>query len=303
MDRVILWIILAALAGGSVAPFAKVALEVFQPFTLIVIRFLSASLLLLPFVYQYKELNLKLFRELLWVAGIGSLNPILLFIALQFTPASVSPLIYAALPSMTAIYLRLFLNRQISRDKILGILVGFGGVAIIILLPLFQKGGVDLKSFWGNILILGAAVSFMLYGIRSSAKQQQYQISPLALTFYLSVVTLVLAIPISLYEVSRQPLILSGIRPAHVLSSLETGIIGTSLFYIAYQKAIQYGNELTASLFSYLQPVATILFAVLLIGEKITIPFLIGGALSILGAQMASGRKLAPLQRKQVGSL
>ncbi len=298
MDRVILWIILAAVSGGSVAPFAKFALEIFPPFTLIVIRFFAASLALLPFVYFNKELNLKIFKNLLWMAVVGSFNPILLFIALQFTPASVSPLIYAAIPLMTAVYFQLFRNIRIPAERVLGIVVGFSGVAIIILLPLFQRNGVDIKSLGGNLLILGAAIAFMVYGILSSAKQQQYRISPLALTFYLSVVTLVLAIPISVFELVRQPLALSAIRLEHILSGLETGIIGTALFYIAYQKAIQHGNELTASLFTYLQPIATIVFAVLLIGEKITIPFMVGGVLAILGAQMASAKKPVRIQSR-----
>lgn len=290
--NVLLLIVIAAFSGGSVAPFAKVALEVFHPFTLSVIRFLSASLVLLPFVYKNQELNFISLRKLLWVAVIGAFNPIVLFIALQFTPASISPLIYAVVPPMTAIYLRLFRNQEIPARQLVGIGVGFLGVAIIILLPFFQRGDVDLKSFWGNLLILGSAISFMLYGAYSKEKQQQYGVSPLALTFYFSVVCLLISIPFSVYEIIFMPAREAALEPKHVLAGLEAGVIGTSLFYLAYQKAIQQGNELTASLFTYLQPVATILFAVLLLGEAITLPFLVGGTLAIIGAGMASGKRL-----------
>jgi drug/metabolite transporter (DMT)-like permease len=288
MKNLVLLILLAALAGGSVAPFAKIAMEAFQPFTLIVIRFLSTSLILLPFVYNNKELNLQSFKELRMVAVIGSLNPILLFLGLQFTLASVSPLIYAAVPLMTALYLYKVKHQPFASGKILGILVGFLGVAIIILLPLFQNGKLDLSSVWGNILILGAALAFMFYGIVSKDQQQQNNTSALALTFYLSIVTVAVAIPFSIYELLQQPVILSSVQPKHILAGLETGMIGTSLFYISYQKALKLGNELTASLFTYLQPISTILFALLLLGEKITSPFLVGGALAVIGAGMAS---------------
>ncbi len=295
MENVIFLIIVAAVAGGSIAPFAKIALEVFPPFTLICIRFLSTSLVLLPFVYKNNELNLKSLRELLWVAIIGALNPILAFIALQFTPSSVSPLIYASVPLMTAMYLHQFRQTKITADKILGIVVGFLGVAIIILLPFFQKGALAISGFWGNILILGASIAFMFYGIISKGKQQQFQISPLALTFYFSVVTLVLSIPFAVAELIHQPLDTTVILPRHIFSSLEIGFLGTSLFYLAYQKAIQLGNEVTASLFTYLQPIATIIFAVWLLGEEITVPFLIGGTLALLGAGLASMKSSAPL--------
>ncbi len=39
-----------------------------------------------------------------------------------------------------------------------------------------------------------------------------------------------------------------------------------------------------------LQPVATIILAVLLLGERITVPFIIGGLLAVIGAQIASGK-------------
>lgn len=288
MQSLIFLIVFTAFAGGSVAPFAKSALEVFQPFTLIFIRFLTASLALLPFVYKNRELNFTLFKELFGVALIGAFNPILLFIALQFTPSSVSPLIYAAVPMMTALYLGLVKNVKIPSGKVRGIITGFIGVSVIILLPFFQRGLVDLKSFWGNLLILGAAVSFMMYGVISKEKQRRHNISPLALTFYFSLVTLIISIPFLVYENVWHPLNLEAIGLRHILAGLETGLVGTSLFYLAYQKAISKGSELTASLFTYLQPIATIFFAWLLLGEKITLPFVFGGVLAVIGARMGS---------------
>jgi drug/metabolite transporter (DMT)-like permease len=288
MENVVFLIILAAVAGGSVAPFAKVALEVFPPFTLVFIRFLSAALVLLPFVKRNHELSFKFFKDLLSVAVLGSLNPILLFIALQFTPSSVSPLIYASVPLMTAVFLHQFREIKISSESVWGIIVGFLGVGLIILLPFFQKGSVDFKSLWGNFLILGAAIAFMFYGIISKEKQFRLKISPLGLTFYLSIVTMVLSIPFVLFEFIRQPVDLSIIQPKHIFSSLEIGVLGTTLFYISYQKAIQLGNELTASLFTYLQPIATILFAVVILAEEITPAFIIGGTLALIGAGLAS---------------
>jgi drug/metabolite transporter (DMT)-like permease len=191
-------------------------------------------------------------------------------------------------PLMTAVFLHQFRGIKISSESVWGIIVGFLGVGIIILLPFFQKGSVDFKSLWGNFLILGAAIAFMFYGIISKEKQFRLKISPLGLTFYLSIVTMVLSIPFVLFEFIRQPVDLSIIQPKHIFSSLEIGVLGTTLFYISYQKAIQLGNELTASLFTYLQPIATILFAVVILAEEITPAFIIGGTLALIGAGLAS---------------
>ncbi len=290
MNNVIFLIIIAAIGGGSNAPFAKVALGAFQPFTIVFMRFLIASLALLPLIRRRGEINLRAMRELLPVALIGSLNPILLFIAMQFTQASVAPLIYAAVPLMTALYLHFFRGRKIAAGKILGIVLGFAGVAIIILLPFLQQGDKDFRRFGGNLLILGAAVAFMIYGILSSDRQQRLQITPLALTYSFVLVTMILCIPFAIFEIIRWPLDPSGIRASHILATIGTGLLGTAIFYMAYQKAIQLASEVTASLFTYLQPIATIIFAVILVGEAITLPFVIGGTLAVIGAGMATNK-------------
>lgn len=290
MKKVLFIIAIAAFCGGSIPPFAKVALEVFQPFTLVLIRFFFASIVLLPFIYKSKELNVKSFKNLFRVAAIGALNPILLFIALQFTQASVSPLIYAAIPMMTAVYLSIFRKQKIQSIQMIGIVVGFIGVAMIILLPLLEKQGVYLQQFTGNILIFGAAIAFMIYGFISKDKQQKYDVSPLALTFYFAVITFILAVPFSAFELLKDSSSLAHVGWKHILSGMEIGIVGTSIFYLAYQYALKLSSELTAGLFTYLQPVATIFFAVLLLGEKITVPFIIGGLMAVVGAQIASGK-------------
>jgi len=290
VNSVIFLIIVAAIGGGSNAPFAKVALGAFQPFTIVFMRFLIASLALLPLIRRRGELNLRVMRELLPVALIGSLNPILLFIAMQFTQASVAPLIYAAVPLMTALYLHFFRRRKIATGKVLGIVLGFTGVAVIILLPLLQQGGIDFRRFGGNLLILGAAIAFMMYGILSSDKQQRLQITPLALTYSFVLVTMLLCIPFAIFEVIRWPLEPATIRASHILATFGTGLLGTAIFYMAYQKAIQLASEVTASLFTYLQPIATIIFAVILVGESITLPFVIGGTLAVIGAGIATNK-------------
>lgn len=281
--------IIAAFCGSSVVIFAKLALEVFQPFTLVFIRFLIASITLLPFVK--KELNIATFKSLFVAALFGSLNPILLFIALQFTQASVAPLIYASVPAMTAMYLGFIKKQKISSEQIIGIALGLIGVSLIIIFPLFSKGNLSVfEIIKGNLLILGAAVGFLIYGLISKQKQKNTKASPIALTFYFSVVTLILSIPFAWHEISVKPIVVSNINSVHILSAISIGIIGTSLFYFSYQYALKLGSELSAALFTYLQPVITAVFAILLLGETITTSMIIGGILAVIGAQIAAGQ-------------
>lgn len=277
--------VIAAFCGGSIVVAAKIALEVFQPFTIVFIRFLSATLFLIPLIVRAKEFKVSTIKKFIPIGIVGALNPILLFIALQYTKASVSPLIYASVPAMTAVYVYLVRKEKISKQSIFGIIIGFIGVALIILLPLIEKG-VPLVALKGNILIFGAAIAFMYYGIMSKKHQNEMNASPIVLTFYFALVTLFLSIPFAINEVRNG--FLGTVELKHILAGIYTGVVGTGIFYLAYQYALKLGSEIAANLFTYLQPIATILLASLFLGERITIPFVVGGLLAVAGAKIAS---------------
>lgn len=278
---------------GSVTPvFAKIALEAIPPFTLVFLRFVLATLFLLPFVSKKNELKLSSLRQLWFVGLVGALNPVLLFVALPFTHASVAPLIYACTPALTALYMFFVMGTRITQKQVIGILIGLIGVAIIILAPLAGKV-TSAAAFTGNALIFVAAIAFMYYGILSKKFQQHHKVSPLALTFYFSLVTVIAMVPFMLWELTTVNGGAGGIIAAtearHLLSAIGIGVLGSGMFYLVYQYAIAAGSELAANLFTYLQPVITILLAVLLLNESIGLPFLIGGILAIIGARVARG--------------
>jgi drug/metabolite transporter (DMT)-like permease len=168
----------------------------FEPFTVIFLRFFSAA------SFQPLVINLRLCskqQKFLPVGIIGALNPILLFVALQYTQASVSPLVYASVPALTATYLYFRRKEKISLMNTLGITLGFIGIFLIVVLPLFEKG-TPLIALKGNLLIVAAAIAFMFYGIMSKEHQRKYSSSPVTLTFYLAVTTLIMSIPFALLK-------------------------------------------------------------------------------------------------------
>ncbi|MCB9800626.1 MAG: DMT family transporter [Pseudomonadales bacterium] len=285
----LIFIIIAAITGGSVPVAAKFALSFFKPFTVVALRFFFASIVLLPLVIKSKEFSIQKFKDLLPVSIIGSLNPILLFIALQFTQASFSPLIYAGVPAMTAIYVMFIKKHKIDSQKLVGIIIGLFGVGIIVLLPLLDKGFGSMSVF-GNLLIFLASLAFLSYGLISKEKQKSWSVSPIALTFYFSLVTFLISLPFVGYEFMTFGFP-TGYSSIHILSGVYIGLVGTGIFYLSYQYALKHGSAITASLFTYLQPITGIGLAALILGERITIPFIIGGTLAIIGAQIASRNK------------
>jgi drug/metabolite transporter (DMT)-like permease len=288
-SKSIIFVIIASVSGGTNAVAAKYALEVFQPFTVVFLRFFFASLVLLPLIIHTGKLNKYEFKNLAKVGIVGAFNPILLFIALQYTQASFSPLIYAIVPAMTAIYLWLIEKKKLPLIKIIGIIIGIVGVASVVMIPLFEGKSVNV-TLKGNLIILLAAVAFVYYGILSKKAQSIYQSTPLSLTFYLSIVTMVISIPFALNELIANGLSES-ITWMHIMSGVYAGVIGTGLFYITYQYALKLSSEVTASIFTFLQPISGILAAVIILGDNVSTMFIFGGSLAVFGAYLISRDK------------
>lgn len=285
MNKGLLYAILAAVFGGSVPVLSKYGLEVFPTFALNTVRFLSASIILFPFVSQ----NLKVFtdRKVLFTSFIAAINPVLFIIAISMTKASVTPLIYASVPLMVALYGK-YKGESLTPRKWSGVLIGFSGVALTVLLPLFTStSNTDQGNFIGNLLIFIAAIFFFIYSQLSKTLQTEKNVTPMQLTFGFTAMTLILTLPLGLYDFAYNT-VFSEITPFYMTATLLTGVVGTSLFYLVYQKAIQVGSTLSATLFIFLQPLATAGLAFVVLGEQLTIPLIIGGVLAIVGAKLAS---------------
>ncbi len=276
--------LIAAALGGAVPVLAKFGLEVFPSFTLNSIRFFFASLCLIPFVFGKLSFDKNLVKKLILISLVGSANPILLFIALNVTTASVTPLIYASVPLMAAIFAT-SKGKKLSTHQWLGVSIGFLGVATVVLLPVLQKN--SLGSLGGNLLIMIAAVSFFAYSELSKKIQTSHTISPLVLSFFLAFSSLILSLPLGIlsYINEGDP---SKITSFHILASVFNGVLGTALFYVVYQKSLQISSTLSATLFVFLQPIFTSLFALIILQEQITPLFMVGGILAVLGAKLAS---------------
>ncbi|MDZ7586626.1 MAG: DMT family transporter [Patescibacteria group bacterium] len=289
----ILLIVVSALLGGSVPTLAKFALDVFPTFILLFLRFAVASLTLLPLIIKSRYLNPKAFKAFAVVGIMGAINPIILYNALKYTQASVSPLIYAASPLLTALIVSKQNAEKISRNMIKGIIVGLLGVMMIILLPLISNHASQQLSLKGNLMIFLAMIAFTSYGILSKQKQKEISATPAALAFYFSLFSVIITFPFALNEFNSGLMVWSNVTSVHWMSVIATGVLGTTLFYLAYQNAILKGGPTAASLFTYLQPIVGIALPVLLLGETISLPFIIGAVLALLGVQIASRKKLS----------
>jgi len=250
------------------------------------LRFILATLILLPFVIKRRELHFNNIKRIVFVSLLATANVTLFIFGVGRTTATISQMLYAGVPLVAGIFSFLLLREKIYPRKLYGILVGFIGVLLIVLLPVLGKGIAFNGDLLGNLIIFVAVCSFALYTVLSKQFQKEY--TPLELTmFFVLTTTLIqlLLVPIDLVQNQNW---WSEVSLKSIFGVVYVGILGTGIYYLVYQHAIKNSTPIIASMILYLQPVFAFLWASVLLGEKITSEFMAGAILAFIGVALVT---------------
>jgi drug/metabolite transporter (DMT)-like permease len=279
-------ILITALAGGGIPVFSKIALREINPLSFTLIRFMLAFALLFPlFLAQRGKYQFSDFKRAFFVSILGTINVTLFVIGVRLTTASAGQMLYTFAPLLAGALSYFLLKERLSARKITGILVGFIGALIIILLPVISgktqiNGGIE-----GNLLIFTAVCSFSLYSVLSKNLQKEY--TPITLTTSFIITTILVQLLLLPLSIKGAPDI-KEISLAAIFGCLYVGILGTGVYYLVYQKAIESATPVVASMVLYLQPIFTILWAIGLLDEKLSIGFVSGALLAFIGVALVT---------------
>jgi drug/metabolite transporter (DMT)-like permease len=218
---------------------------------------------------------------LIAVASNGmTLNQICFINGLARTSVAHTGLIVALGPVMVLAFSCLMRLEPLTLPKFTGMLISFGGVAILTL----GGGEKGSAAHWqGDLIVLAGTVSFAYYTIQLKALANQYD--SLSLNTMTFTIGSLLMVPFAARSVLN-------IRWASVTltawgSLAFMVVLGTVVAYLFYAFAL---TELSASrvaAFAYLQPVVAALLGAWLLGERITPRVVAGGALILLGVYLA----------------
>lgn len=276
----ILAILGAALLGGAIPVFTKIAVEEIPPFSFTFLRFLIASVFILPLFVRERPKIDKGAGKIVLLSILATANVTLFAFGVQLTTASISQMLYVTVPIVAGVLSYLILKERITAKKALGVALGFAGASLIVFQPLFAGDLEFAGDFAGNVLLLVAIFSFALYTVFSKSAQKKY--SPLYLTAIFSFTTL--AIMALFLPVDLGTSWWTSVSTTTILATLYVGIFGTLVYYLLYQYAIKHGSPLIASVILYIQPIATIGWASGLLGEQLTLYFVLGAVLTFAGA-------------------
>lgn len=234
-------------------------------------------------------------REYLATGALNSAVPFMLFAyAAQTLPASYSVVMNATSPLFGILLAAVWLGRQPTRTALLGVAVGFAGVALIARLgPVTFDGAVVLAIF----ACLGASFFYAVAAlyVQRYVRQRDSHVTATASQIAAGIVLL--------------PLVPFAAPPGNATAAVIGSMIALALLcsgvgYLLYFKLIETVGPTRALTVTFLQPAFGIVWGALFLGELIT-PLMVAGcmlviagtALALRGARSASADRIHGIHR------
>jgi len=262
---------------GAMFPFVKPALEVIPPFTFALLRFVVATAVFVPIAGRQALALLRGSdgRRLALMGILGMcITQVSQALALKLSTASDISLLITTTPLWIALLARLWLGERMSRRGALGFGLAIVGMAFI----LWPRDGGDLGSqrIVGDLVCIITTVAWACYNVMGKDVMERH--SPVAATAACVFVGTPCIVPFAAYE------LISGQTPHFTLAAvggvLYAGLLVTALGFVVlfWTLARVRANQVAALM--YLQPLAGVLIAWALLGERLT-PLFFAGAVPV----------------------
>ena len=288
------FVMLAALWGASFI-FMRVGVLEFGPLPTAATRVAIAALFLLPLVWLRGLLPvLRTHWKKIFLAGL--LNSGIPFACFAFALLSIttglSAILNATVPMFGALIAWAWLKDKLTASRVLGLVIGFAGVAMLAWDEASFKP--DVSGVAPGWAVLACLLGCICYGTAASyTKRYLSGLPPLVIAAGSQAgATLGLALPALWLWPARMP----GI-PAW-LALLAVGVLCTGLAYIIFFRLIENAGPPRALAVTFLVPVFALLYGALFLGESVTPWMTICAAVIIFGTALSTG--LVRLGRRYV---
>lgn len=293
-------LILAVLWGGSFF-FIEVALPTTPPFTLVLLRLVLAAVMLWGVLLVRREtlpMPSGAATAFLVLALLNNAVPFILFAwAQEEITGGLASILNATTPIWGVIVAHLATSdEKATPAKVAGVLLGFGGVAVMIGADLLGEIGTGVLA---QLACVGATLCYALAGVYAR-RFKLMGIQPIAVsTGQLTAGAIVMLPLVLLFEppwaaAARTP----SLEAWAALVCLA--LFCTSLAYILYFRLLASAGATNSLLVTFLIPISAILLGALILGETLAPRHFIGMALIGLGLAAIDGRLFSWLRRHPV---
>ncbi len=289
-------LLIVSIIWGVAGPVIKFTLGSFPPIIFLTYRFALASALgatlwairppkfradanTIPHIILHSVLAVPL--------GLG-----LLFFGFDKTSSLSGTVISATGPIMIAIAGMLILKEHITKPERIGILLALLGTFIVSVGPMLGGNGHAIISFEGNLLIIASLTADAIATVIAKVSLRD-RVPAIALTNISFMIGFICFLPFLLASYSFNEIIIaitSAPFSAHLgvfYMAFISGTLAYTLQKIA-MKTIEVGE---VAVFNYLFPLWAAPLALWWLGEKITLPFVIGAAVIATGVVIAEHKR------------
>lgn len=289
--KALLAVLATAILWGSAGTVGKLLIREAHPFVIIMYRFGAATLLVLPFFLRAKKPKGWL-PDLLPLGLFNATNVLFYFSGLALTTANTGSLLGTGVPILTVLLSWILIREPVSREKMFGIIIGLIGAVLIVLVPILDRGQAIGTSITGNLLMVGSAIAWTLYIVRSRSSGRVSTFSPVVATFVNFATCTAASLLASI--ITRQNFFVPALfTPTYALLFLYMVIGITVVTFFLFQWALQHISATTASLKEYFQLIIGVSINAVILGERLTPVFLLGSSLVIIGVVVSTGSHLS----------
>lgn len=279
------FVLLAAIWGASFLFMRLAALE-FGALPTAAIRVAIAAAFLLPLLWM-RGLATQLlthWRRLLVVGVLNSAIPFACYsYALLHITTGLSSVLNATVPLFGALVAWLWLKDRPGGLKLLGLAIGFSGVALL------ASGKASFKSDASGVAtgwaVMACLLATLCYGIAASYTKRWLTGIPALVTATGSQVgaTVALALPALWLWPTQAP------SAQAWLAVSAVGVLCTGVAYVLFFRLIAGIGPARALTVTFMVPVFAIGYGVLLLGEGLTLLTVVCGAIILLGTSLSTG--------------
>ena len=274
-------LLMMILLGSTTATAAKFAVRELPVGLLPLVRFGVVGVCLLPWSWRRLAVIWRVDKRRLLAASACCvpINQNFFLNGTRLAPTSHVGLIYAATPLVVLVLATMLGQERMRRDKVVGVVLSVLGIVVIGLGNLAAGGREGVDGFKGDMLLIGAVVSWGAYlTFNKSLVARHGSLPVLASTF---LVGSLLDLPIAVYTLPGWHL--RAASPAAWIGLAHLAI-AVSLLGLTFQNiALKRLDASRVATVGNVAPLLTILWGVLLLGEPLTAWLVVGAGLTLGG--------------------
>jgi drug/metabolite transporter (DMT)-like permease len=286
------WLLFLALSffWGSSYLFIKIGVNSgLEPFTLIALRLLFGVLLIGGVVIAAREQlprGVNAYVRLSILAFFGIALPFTLITWAEELPeidSALAAVLTAPTPLFVIPFAALLLNdERISINKVVGVLVGLVGVAVLVG---FDPAQIGRGEFLGELALIAACVSYAFAGVYARRFVTGYR--PIIPALFEVGIALVMVTVLAF--LTEDPIAqVAHINFEALFSVVWLGLIGSGLAFLVFFRLLYRWGATRTSLVAYVMPIWGIALGAIVLGETIGIDRLSGTALVIAGIALVN---------------